>query len=458
MKNSLKANIQSGCYTKMHPYKYILIKDKIPLSLVIAYVIDIIYGFLYYRILDVGSPFDTYSYFAAAENIMKGKPDLLRTPFYPLFLHLCETISKENGRQISAIIQIVVFYISIYFFYRLIEQFTSSSIMAGFGTVCYGCMTSVISFNVILLTESFSVSGTVIFTYFLIKFFKDWKYGRLTFCIILSFFMIMLRPSALYLFIVDIAAFVALAVKITRKHIQHFKRYLIPFGFYIAGIAFLLFYISLNARYNHYNGLSYVSEMNKFYDIVQADIWQDNSDTVITDSITAKLDNNSGLLGSAIQTEAEFRDMENAPSRIKHFNDEAIKKHRTEYIYYLLKKALIMGSTHMEYNYTMDSSYLKENANRKIIWPGDLLDFNINFVYFTALILFINIVSIFIIHKQVLIPEFFLFLVIAGQLSINILAGPGEFHRLNITCYPMSILLLAAWAGNALERQNHAAR
>ena len=441
-------------YKVFSRHKRILLRKKkiISIPLIIAYAFNIIYGFFYYRMYEAISFFDTSSYFAAAEKIIEGKPDYLRTPLYPLFLHLCESINKENAKELCVIIQIIVFYISMFFFFRLIEQFTSNKVMMVLGTICYGCMTCVINFNVFLLTESFSVSGTVIFAYYMVRFIKEWKPGKLTVCMALSFLLTMLRPSALYLYIVDLAALIILTGNIIRNKIPSPKKYLLPFAAYIIGICLLISYISLNWQYNHFYGLSYVSDMNKFYDVVQADIWQDNSDTAITASLREKQANGSGVLGSAIDTESQFRDLENAPSRIKDFNDEAIRNHRSQYIYYLMKKILIMGSTHMEYNHTMDSNFLKEEANRNIIWPGDLLDFNINFVYFTVLILIINIVSTFFTKKTVMTAELMIFLITAGQLEINILAGPGEFHRLNITCYPMSILLISAWAGNGLKR------
>ncbi|MBO4459086.1 MAG: glycosyltransferase family 39 protein [Clostridiales bacterium] len=428
------------------------IKPYFPLSFIIAFVFDLIYGIIYYNSFEAVALFDTSSYFEAAGRIMEGRVDLLRTPVYPLFLHFCENIGGENVNQVAVAFQIIVFYISIWFFYMLLKEFTSNHVMLTTGTILYGCMTAYINFNFMMLTESFSVSALIVFCYFLVKFIKTGKFWCLTTCFIMSFFMTMLRPGAVYLYVVDVLAVIPTVIKVIKEKNIRQKKFIAPTVSLIVCVIALFGYMSMNKDDNNYFGLSYVSEMNKFYDVVQADIYHDNSDTEIVAKLDELTGGGPGTLGAAIDAEVFFRDMESDPERISDFNREAIDIHTKDYCYYLIKKVWTMGYNHMEYNLSNDSYYLKEGVSNKILWIGDLLDFNVNYVYFVVLLSAVFIFAMAIDKKRLLFSEIMITAIIAGQLAVNILAGPAEFHRLNATLYPLAILLIIAWAGLAYDK------
>lgn len=432
------------------------IKEKLkllfPLSFIIAFAFDLIYGLIYYNCFEATALFDTTSYFEAAGRLLEGKVDLLRTPAYPLFLHICENIGGEDVNVVAVFFQILVFYVSIWFFYKLLGQFTSNHVMLAAGTILYGCITPYINFNYMLLTESFSVSLIIAFSYFLVRFIKEDKLSFLTVSVILSFLMTMIRPGAVYLYVVDVLAFIPLVIKLIRKKISFDKKVLIPLISFVICVAALFGYMSKNKADNGYYGLSYVSDMNRFYDVVMADIWQDNSDKEIVDKLNELTSEGPGTLGAAIDAESFIRENYSDPARIKKFNSEAIDNHTKDYCIFLFKKVWTMGANSMSYNLSNDSYYLKEDISRDIMWIGDFLDFNVNFVYLIVLISGIIIVAMLFDKKRLLYPEFLITAIVAGQIMVNILAGPAEFHRLNATCYPLAILMLFAWIGIAYDK------
>ncbi|MBP5655256.1 MAG: glycosyltransferase family 39 protein [Clostridiales bacterium] len=428
------------------------LKSLFPLSFLIAFGFNLIYGSIFYSQYEAVSLYDTSSYFSAAEEIIAGRTDLLRTPVYPLFLHLCKKISPENVNRLAVTIQIVVFFISMWFFFRLVRQFTSNSVLCAAGTILYGCMTPITAFNFLMLTESFSISGLVIFAYLLVLFIKERKVWMYTVCIAMTLFLTLLRPSAVYLFVVVVCAAIPSVIDIIRKKINwKEKRFLAPPIAFAICLASLLGYMSMNRDYNNYFGLSYVSEMNKYYDVVQADIWHDNPDTEMVAAIQQKFDEGAGALTAAIDTELAFRNMDTEPDRLIEFNRNAIDQNTGKYVYYLAKKVLTMGYNHMEYNLSNDSYFFKEEGNKEILWAGDLMDFNVNYVYFIFLLSAIGIVAVAVRKKHILWSEIMIALIIGGQLAVNILAGPAEFHRLNAPCYPFSLLMVIVWAGIAYD-------
>jgi hypothetical protein len=422
-----------------------------PVPFILAYVFDIVYGFFYYRSFKATSFFDTGSYFNAALNLMKGRVDLFRTPVYPLFLHLVEKVDKDNIANICMAVQIAVFYISIYFFFKTMEQFTSNRVMLTVGTIIYGCMSPVITFNFYVLTESFAISGTTLFCYLIVIYAKKYKPGYLAGCIALTLFLTMLRPSMVFLYVVSGIAVIPLIVRMFRK--KQYGMNLVTVIAFVLSVSALFGYMTKNKMDNNYFGLSYVSDMNRFYDVVQADIWRDNSNTLIVSDLYNRIEEgNTEALTAAIDSEIYNRDMANDPYRIADFNKEAISKHKVEYLKFLIKKIFRMGSYNTAYNLTHDSYYLRDEANKDIVWIGDFFDFNVNFSYLICLVTWIMAASVLVERKKLLAGEFMISLMIAGQLAVNILTGPAEFHRLNVICYPLTILLTFACVGLALDR------
>lgn len=422
-----------------------------PVSFIVAYAFDIVYGFFYYRSFKPTSFFDTGSYYQAATNLLNGKVDLFRTPVYPLFLHTVELLDKKNLTEIVMAVQIIVFYLSIFFFFKTLEQFTSNSVMKCVGTILYGCMSSVIAFNFYVLTESFAISGTTLFCYLIVRFAKEHKPAFLAWCIALTLFLTMLRPSMVFLFVVDGVAVLPLIARMIRK--KKAGTCLVPVITLVLSVAALFGYMAKNKMDNNYFGISYVSDMNRFYDVVQADIWRDNSNTLIVSDLYNRIEEgNTEALTAAIDSEIYNRDMANDPYRIADFNKEAISKHKVEYLKFLIKKIFRMGSYNTAYNLTHDSYYFRDEANKDIVWIGDFFDFNVNFSYLICLVTWIMAASVLVERKKLLAGEFMISLMIAGQLAVNILTGPAEFHRLNVICYPLTILLTFACVGLALDR------
>lgn len=429
------------------------IKLYFPPAFIVSFVFNLFYGIFYYRQFAASDLYDTVSYFAAIDNILQGKTDFLRTPVYPLFLDFCRKVNPDHVKEFAVAIQFVVFYISMWFFYKLMSRFTSNPAFLATATIFYGCMSPVIGYNYLLLTESFSISGLVIFAYLLVLFVEKRKYGYYTACILGTFFMTMLRPSAVYLYIVvAVAAIPSVIALIRKKRTVKLHEILVPVASFVLCIAALLGYMGKNKKEYGFFGISYVSEMNRFYDVVQADIWSDNQDSMVVNCIAENIGTGSSPLGAAIETEINFRNFKTEPDRIPEFSRSAIKAHPDKYYYYLAKKVLRMGETNTEYFLTNDSFYFKEGADKSTLWIGDLLDFNVNFVYFVFLLSAIGIIAYGIRKKDVLWSMLLITLIIGGQLGVNVLAGPAEFHRLNAPCYPFAIMLALIWAGLAFDK------
>jgi hypothetical protein len=269
----------------------------------IAYVINALYSLQYYPKFNFVSLFDTASYMQAGSRILSGQVDRLRTPAYPLFLMLCSFLSGGEGdkmRLFAGIIQIAVFFISMYFFYRIAEHFIENAFLQCFAVVVYGCASIIINYHVMLLTESFSISGIVIFAFLLIRYVETNRPLFIIWASAAAWIITMIRPSGLFLFVA--AALLMAGVCVNRRTAPP-KSALIAF---MLSVALIFGYMGLNLWQNKYFGLSSVSDINQFYDVAIAGICKDNSDQEIAKALQEQIDGGLSPLGAAIETERNF--------------------------------------------------------------------------------------------------------------------------------------------------------
>ncbi len=147
----------------------------------------------------IGVPFvtstDTSTYFAAGEWFARGEIDYLRTPVYPLLCHYLHSYFGENVLEAIVGVQLVIFYISIIFFHRTISLFTQNWAYKFIPTALYAWSIPMFEMCMYIMTESISVSATVVLLYCLSRMIVG-KAGRGTIWSAAAtlLFLILLRP------------------------------------------------------------------------------------------------------------------------------------------------------------------------------------------------------------------------------------------------------------------------
>jgi len=149
---------------------------------------------------------DTETYFYAWDNYLsKGEISSCRTPIYPLYLGLLTIISSEHYLFLSVIGQQLAFVISLYYLKRMLQWFTGSKNIVRFSILGFSIVA--ISWHNTILTESFAITGSIFFIYCLISFYQNGRCLYLIGTIIWLAFLVFLRPSFLFLFVVCLCAF-----------------------------------------------------------------------------------------------------------------------------------------------------------------------------------------------------------------------------------------------------------
>lgn len=112
----------------------------------------------------ITSSLDSGTYIAAFDPLFNsGNIDYLRTPLYPLFLHLCIWCAGANAMVIVATLQLAALLLSVATLHRTITSLTNNRLAIFAGTALYAWNFDCITWATVIAPESFAISLTVLF-------------------------------------------------------------------------------------------------------------------------------------------------------------------------------------------------------------------------------------------------------------------------------------------------------
>ena len=136
--------------------------------------------------------FDTLEVLRGNLNATDGRP-----PLYGIFLDLMGTFFGESYLSATKFVQILVSFLSIVVFAKLLRRLGVSSPCRELCVFLYGVTPAVAGWDNAILTESFSLSGTVMFFYWIVLYIQNHqlRYGVLAHLMV--FALVFLRPQFL---------------------------------------------------------------------------------------------------------------------------------------------------------------------------------------------------------------------------------------------------------------------
>lgn len=163
---------------------------------------------------------DSLSYAQAADTLLNGDLDLLRTPVYPLIIALLKAIfGPAYAYKILLLVQFIVFLISGILLRKIAVKFTGSIKAAFWISSIFLLFPGHIVTSVNIMTESFSVSGVIILIWSLVR--SHPKYPTWTDAILSGLvlaFLIYLRPIFLYLLPVTFVYYLLLLIRFKKDY------------------------------------------------------------------------------------------------------------------------------------------------------------------------------------------------------------------------------------------------
>lgn len=162
---------------------------------------------------------NTGTYLAAGRKFFSGTIDELRTPVYPVLCQLFTLGKYFNGLYLLSALQMLIFIVSVPYFYKTVALITRRKTVKCFFTCLYAWNLPIINYTAFIITESLTISSVVFFGYMLTAIVK----GKASRCIciampILLLCMIMLRPFCICFVPLGILAYAYAYYKKTLLH------------------------------------------------------------------------------------------------------------------------------------------------------------------------------------------------------------------------------------------------
>jgi len=364
-------------------------------------------------------------------DILKGEIDELRSPVYPSILKFITTLSDNEDewhknitlfQEIVSIISVVVLYMT------LKKEFKNQSVNY-FVTMLYGCLPAIFTYNRVILTESLSISFFTMYFCIIIKYLKE-PTNIKTICLgLFTLFLILLRPSFIYLTVLLTIIFVL--IFIIKK--ENRKQALLGGVVLLGIICAILGYCYLNKKQNNIFAISNVTQINQLDTVIEMGIYDtgEKQDEGIVEIINQRLDG----FESTWYRQTTNKIMEEYTSdEIAGYLKRCIKNNFGTYLVKTIEKILIISLE------PADVIYLEENGTFDIIKP--MIYFIIIYLYILFEITYV-LVKIFK-NKHIPLVQSIMLITILGQLATIILGAQAEYSRLFITALPI-VMLSIAW-------------
>jgi hypothetical protein len=327
--------------------------------------------------------------------------------------------SRNSSYLFNVVIfQSVISFISIFYFYKLCKSIYKNRKIAVISSIIYGISPSLINWDCSIMTESLSISFTVIFLYFLLKYYKNPSKLLSALLTFICFMMVMLRPSFLILFILLnlIWGFMFF------NNLKLWKLFLFNITCSFLCVLLLFQYCKSNEIQNHYWGISNVIDINQLPIIIKYGIYNNSTDSGIINKINSTINKNP--VNSEFYSNTSSKIFSSfSPNRIHIFITNSIIKNKVEFIKFSLLKLYTLGHIKLAICYTTAKEF-----NYKIL--KSIQHFNI-FTFFDLYILIIIdlIINLFVCAKYKIKLLFYIVLdfIVIFQIATIIVGTPSEY-------------------------------
>lgn len=382
-----------------------------PLSIIV--LLAIIYQIYIFYSVGIRWNDDTRSYIEAGEVLMRGDIDEFRTPCYPFLFAIGNgnVFMPGHNDMFVAIVQIIVFFLSIVPFNRIIQKIGIARNITVIITMVYALSPTILHYNVYMRTESLALYFSIFWLYCFIDWWQDYKWRNIVGLGLCTFYLVFLRPSFLYLLVVmSVVACVYLMTRKYRRFVQ------------IGGIVLLVgcAVYAYSKRVEEKTGIYTISTVSILNDwCITCRVGLFTSDNVTNEKIKERLTNYNA--GESLDWDLYFSLSD------KELYDEIQQiKSRYKWEWYLKCIKHNFADSISKPTLTESTDWL----SFRVIWP---------FMFVAG----IYIACDWIRRKRVPIIVLTLWLMCMGNLGVNILGSYAEWNRLFLPSFPIVLIMLA---------------
>lgn len=391
----------------------------------------------------------SYSYL---EEYSFEKFNSFRTPVYPIFIRVIGLFGDASTEQLYtnvATAQELISLASVFVFYLVMRKLTKNKIVQSAATLWYGCLPSIFSYNLCILTESLSISFMVIFFYTFVCYLQNKKIVQQILLAIETLFLILLRPSFLYLLIFFAIFWIISFLK------EKENRKKVGIGIVttvIVGIG-ILGYAKMNQIQNGIKGLSYVNVINQADIIIGMRLYgsyeNDPKDDSITQIIVEGVEKESGPWYS-VKEKIPYADLEG-------YVKKCVKYNRKSYIIANVRKLLELGSTSVNTVIASGKSSKDSKQIQDLITLSRVaLPVTFAFCYFIIALEVIAFIWNRLRKREWTIEEqirFYTILLIGGMIAVTVLGAQEEYQRLIAPILSLILMIGACYLAKIWKKQ-----
>ena len=388
----------------------------------------------YFCLLNTSGYPDSNTYLNYNANILQGHVDILRTPVYPYFLRLIKLFGEGNLIQNVVLVQSIISFLAIIIFYKIVNKVFINRAVTVIASFIYGIMPSFVNFDKCILTESLSISASILFLYFIVSYLKKPNMLKAILFTLYVFVMIMLRPS----FIILLPIITALWMLRIIFYKTDWKNCLSGLVASFFCVLLLLGYSNLNYINNGCNCISIVSNINQIDIIINAEMYLYGNDPEISTTIKSNLTEKQ-IFNDDIKSILLSK---YSPERIANFIKNCIINQPTIYIFQAVKKIYYLSLTTTSVDY----------ANKKMGYLGTfailfsrLISLPFLVIYILLVLDFIFFLVSYIKSKRVLWFKIILWSFVTFYLFTVIVGAQAEYHRLFVPAVPGILILLFSY-------------
>jgi hypothetical protein len=374
---------------------------------------------------------DSLGYFVAWDNILQNGIDIIRTASYPIFIGVISKICGSYADYGIAIAQIAIFLVSVRYFWFLCYRVSSSKKITFWLTAIVALAPGISDYAITLLTESLSVSGVILLVTLLVKINDCFKYRYAVSIVLLTTFLVFMRPALLFLLVVFAVLFLILAKNRMKKQ---------------AATVFATLAVVLGSLYGYCKffesktgvfAMSGISYVNDEYLMFSEDITDriSMSDPVLSEFFD-RLKSENSPISSVSWSWRSIASQEPYSLQVhRDFLNEA--KHqlgltwynRALMRFYETSSSVIVRSRYFEHSNIFNAIY-------------SIMPFKLSIVYYIiavyGLILLLNLLK----KREINWLSWTLLLSCCGQIAVMVIGSFSDWGRLFLPTFPLALIML----------------
>ena len=383
-------------------------------------------------------------------NIFEGKLDKTRTPVYPYFIKLIDSVNGDKDLLLSVIfVQKWLFVITLLLFYSCVQNLTKNKAIIAISTLIFGTSPYIILWNIFILTESISLLEITILSLLTILYLKKPKYSLALAIGIIILLMVLTRPAFIYLLPVYILFWV---LKLFEKGERKYA--LMGFISSLICLIAILGYCNLMKQQYGKFALTDVSTTNSVVSAISSNTYRNSNNMEMIKIVDNMIIKENKDLENITDVSEIYKTLARKydDTQLKEFASSSLKT--PEYLEYLLRRTIKLGKSNIGINY-VDNSSLNLNKNSKTISYEELgyisLPITFGFVYFLVFGGIVYLIYNLIKNKKVnWIVAFFTSLIFASTFTI-IVGAAFETQRLFLSTIILVLLFITYIISKALK-------